>query len=150
MLFTRRSLAEAEVPATDGLDPATARVVVRLTNVRPAALRLRDLRSPAIGRLVQVTGAVVRASGVRPLVTGLDFECPKCGASTSVEFEGGAYAPPAGCVAPGCKARAMVPVHSSARTVDWQRIRLQASLNRVGEGRRGRGGGCGLAGPPPT
>ena len=108
---------------------SAARIRVRLTGLPPsAALPLRDLRAAAVGRLVSVSGVVVRATGVRPLVTSLDFECGKCGSSTRIPFaaEGGYRCVlPKTCLVPGCRGKAPAPIPGSAATIDAQRARLQ-------------------------
>jgi DNA replicative helicase MCM subunit Mcm2 (Cdc46/Mcm family) len=43
------------------------------------------------GRLVTVTGTVVRASGTRPLVTAMGFACGSCGEEHLRRFDDGVY-----------------------------------------------------------
>ena len=100
----------------------------RLARMSPAATRVRSLRAPAIGRLVSVTGTVVRASGVRPLPTAVTFECAACGSAARVPLDAGRWpAAPGACGGRGgsCRGRRFFPDLSSAEAVDWQRLRLQ-------------------------
>ena len=94
----------------------------------PARTRVRSLRAPAIGRLVSVTGTVVRASGVRPLPTAVSFECSSCGSAVRVPLDAGRWpAAPGACGGSGggCRGKKFFPDLSSAEAVDWQRLRLQ-------------------------
>ncbi|EFJ39894.1 minichromosome maintenance protein 8 [Volvox carteri f. nagariensis] len=77
------------------------------------------------GKLVTLRGTVVRMTPVRPLVTRLDFVCAKCGSTTGVNFADGVYTLPTKCTGDGCRSRTFTPLRSSARCVDWQKIRLQ-------------------------
>lgn len=77
------------------------------------------------GKLVTVSGTVVRASNVAPLVVELDFVCEKCGESTRAKLLDGAYCPPAACDTDGCRGRTFQPDRKSARGVDWQKLRIQ-------------------------
>ena len=114
----------------------------------PAQTRVRALRAPAIGRLVSVTGTVVRASGIKPLPTAVSFECTACGSVARVSLDAGRWpgAPRAcggsGGGSSGCRGKRFFPDLSSAETLDWQRLRLQ-DLPVDGEG----GGGGGAQGP---
>lgn len=110
------------------------RVLPRLVRMSPASTRVRSLRAPSIGRLVSVTGTVVRASGVRPLPTSVPFECTSCGAVAEVALEGGRWAgAPRACNGSGsgnggggsCRSRRFFPDLAATDTVDWQRLRLQ-------------------------
>ena len=78
------------------------------------------------GKLVTIKGTVVRASGIKPMITELDFLCLKCSCSTDVRFADGIYAPPAACSADGCRGRSFLPQRSTAKAIDWQKLRLQA------------------------
>ena len=122
----------------------------------PAQTRVHALRAPAIGRLVSVTGTVVRASGVKPLPTAVGFECASCGGVSRVPLDAGRWAgAPRACFGGGggsngnnCRGKRFFPDLASAETVDWQRLRLQdLPVDGVGGGMRneasGEGGGGG-------
>ena len=128
------------------------RVRPRLARMSPAATRVRSLRAPAIGRLVSVTGTVVRASGVRPLPTAVSFECAACGSVTRVPLDAGRWpGAPRACGGGKeggscCRGKRFFPDLSSAETVDWQRLRLQDLPIDDGDvGANGGGGGGGGA-----
>ena len=72
-----------------------------------------------------VRGTVTRMSAIRPLVTDMEFACAKCGALQRVAFPEGRFAPPASCPGEGCRSRSFAAQLGSARSVDWQKIRVQ-------------------------
>jgi DNA helicase MCM8 len=103
--------------------PLTSRISVRMTNYKPHT-PLRNIKSNFVDKFVAVRGNVVRVSSIRPLVTAMDFSCPKCGHVQRMAFTDGKYSPPLMCVG-RCKGRFFMPVRGSAATIDYQRIRLQ-------------------------
>mmetsp|Transcript_19880 Transcript_19880/g.50261 ORF Transcript_19880/g.50261 Transcript_19880/m.50261 type:complete len:114 (-) Transcript_19880:16-357(-) len=86
---------------------------------------MRSLKSDKIGKLVAVRGSVIRVSSLRPMVSLMEFACPRCGAWTQVPLQDGKYAPPSKCPSAGCQVKNLTPVRSSADTRDWQKIRLR-------------------------
>jgi hypothetical protein len=82
-------------------------------------------QNASAGRLVTIRGTVVRASNVKPLVTHLDFLCSKCGEMTSQQLVDGIYQPPTSCKGDGCRGRTFLPHRKSAKTMDWQKLRIQ-------------------------
>ncbi|KXZ52381.1 hypothetical protein GPECTOR_9g425 [Gonium pectorale] len=112
----------------EGGPPAPGRIAIRLVNHPASATHIRGLKSSSIGKLVTLRGTVVRMSPVRPLVTSMDFVCAKCGARTRQALQDGVYALPAKCSGEGCRSRTFTPHRSSARCVDWQKIRIQELL----------------------
>lgn len=77
----------------------------------------------AIDRLVSVRGTVVKVSTVRPLVRQLSFVCVKCGTNITCDFPDGKFSPPSICAIQGCKSRSFDPLRSTARPIDFQKIR---------------------------
>ena len=67
-------------------------------------------------------------SGVRPLVTEMEFLCCKCGAAALCRFPDGKYAPPASCSTDGCRSRTFAPDRPSATSTDFQKIRVQVDI----------------------
>jgi hypothetical protein len=80
-----------------------------------------------VGRLVTIRGTVVRASNIKPLVTDLDFLCSKCGEMATERLVDGIYQPPTSCRGDGCRSRTFLPQRKSAKTIDWQKLRIQVS-----------------------
>jgi len=55
-------------------------IKVRIKNLPPSQqIRIRDIRSIHIGKMLSVVGLVRQKSDVRPQVTNAKFECPSCG-----------------------------------------------------------------------
>ncbi|KAL5711249.1 DNA helicase [Ranunculus cassubicifolius] len=103
------------------------RINIRLHN-HSNVIALRELKAASIGRLVSVRGTIVKVSTVKPLVIHMMFTCSKCGSSISRVFPDGKFSPPPGCTVYGCKSRTFTPVRSTAKAIDFQKIRLQELL----------------------
>jgi len=90
-------LAESAIRTIDiGLADATLRV--RFTNLPDsAAIRIRDIRSEHIGKLIVVDGIVKRASEIRPEVSEAIFVCPECGMRISIVQTERLLTPPQSC-----------------------------------------------------
>lgn len=104
---------------------AEAKPKVRIVNHPESTVQIRSMKASAIGRLVTVTGTVVRIGAVRPQITQMDFICNKCSFSSTCLFEEGRYTPPTACPAEGCRSKSFDPLRSSAHSIDWQKIRVQ-------------------------
>lgn len=68
-------------------------------------------------------GSVVKVSTVRPLVLQMDFACGKCGTVITRIFPDGKFSPPIVCSIQGCRSKSFSPVRSSAKPIDFQKIR---------------------------
>jgi len=53
--------------------------------VEPIKLKIEELRSKHIGKLVKIQAKVIQASDVRPQVVSAEFECPECHTLINVE-----------------------------------------------------------------
>ncbi|KAK8941695.1 hypothetical protein KSP40_PGU011360 [Platanthera guangdongensis] len=104
------------------------KINIRLYNHPDSAITLKNLKSASIGKLVSVRGTVVKVSTVRPLVTQMDFTCAKCGDITTRVFPDGKFSPTVSCSIHGCRSRTFTPIRSSAKTIDFQKIRIQEIL----------------------
>ncbi|XP_024985408.1 probable DNA helicase MCM8 [Cynara cardunculus var. scolymus] len=105
-----------------------AKVNIRLHNHPESMIALKNLKAAYIERLVSVRGTVVKVSTVRPLVVQMSFICTKCGTTIPRDFPDGKFSPPSVCVIHGCKSRTFNPIRSSARPIDFQKIRIQELL----------------------
>eukprot|EP00965_Chrysotila_dentata_P098086 3243497-Pleurochrysis_carterae.AAC.2 len=85
---------------------------------------LRYVKADKIGRLVAVTGSVIRVSSLRPFVTAMSYSCARCGRATREALVDGKYRPPTAC-AHGCGAKSLSVDRPNAAARDWQKIRLQ-------------------------
>ncbi|KAG0465126.1 hypothetical protein HPP92_019290 [Vanilla planifolia] len=104
------------------------KVTIRLYNHLDSMISLKNLKAAYIGKLVSVHGSVVKVSTVKPLVTEMDFLCAKCGTTITRAFPDGKFSPPLGCTIYGCKSRTFTPYKCSAKTIDFQKIRIQELL----------------------
>nr|XP_018628273.2 probable DNA helicase MCM8 isoform X1 [Nicotiana tomentosiformis] len=104
------------------------KINIRLHNYPESVIALKNLKAAYIDRLVYVRGTVVKVSTVKPLVMQMDFACTKCGTSITRDFPDGKFSPPPICKLHGCKCRTFNPIRSTARLIDFQKIRCGAWL----------------------
>ncbi|XP_016465305.2 putative DNA helicase MCM8 isoform X1 [Nicotiana tabacum] len=104
------------------------KINIRLHNYPESVIALKNLKAAYIDRLVSVRGTVVKVSTVKPLVMQMDFACTKCGTSITRDFPDGKFSPPPICKLHGCKCRTFNPIRSTARLIDFQKIRIQELL----------------------
>src|SRR3989344_4373596 len=83
--FPEETLPAAE-EATRQIDlPAEAKLKLRLINLPESKdIRIRNIRSEHVGKLIAVDGIVKRASEVRPEVSEAIFQCPNCGTKHTI------------------------------------------------------------------
>ncbi|RCV17352.1 hypothetical protein SETIT_3G213500v2 [Setaria italica] len=112
------------------------KVNIRLYNTG-ATIALKKLKAAFIKKLVTVRGTVVKVSTVKPLVLELEFRCMKCGKENPRVFCDGKFSPPMSCTIQGCRSRTFTPDRSSAKLMDFQKIRIQelVSADNHEEGR---------------
>jgi DNA helicase MCM8 len=104
------------------------RLNVRLCNYTPLT-PLRQLKSCNIGKFVGIKGTVIRVSNIKPLVVGMPFQCGRCGHEFFVSFIDGKFTLPERCMSENrCRSKTFLPIKERARTVDWQKVRLQEYL----------------------
>ncbi|KAJ0476592.1 putative DNA helicase [Helianthus annuus] len=106
----------------------STKVNIRLHNHPESMIALKNLKAAYIERLVSVRGTVIKVSTVKPLVVQMSFVCTKCGTTIARDFPDGKFSPPSVCVIHGCKSRSFNPIRSSARPIDFQKIRIQELL----------------------
>lgn len=70
-----------------------------------------------------VRGTVLKVSTVKPLVLQLNFQCMKCATKFPRVFCDGKFSPPVSCSIQGCKSRTFIPMRSTAKLMDFQKIR---------------------------
>ncbi|CAN4117008.1 unnamed protein product [Withania somnifera] len=104
------------------------KINIRLHNYPQSIIALKNLKAAYIDRLVSVRGTVVKVSTVKPLVMQMSFACTKCGTSIIRDFPDGKFSPPPVCELHGCKCRTFNPIRSTARIIDFQKIRIQELL----------------------
>ncbi len=98
---------------------------------------LRAIRSKHVGKLIHISGIMMRASEVKPLLVEAAFLCRVCGDITRQEQEDGRYTEPAECQ--HCKAKTpmrLIPEQSIFQ--DWQKVRIQEAPEELPPGQMPR------------
>ncbi|KAH6802599.1 minichromosome maintenance 8 [Perilla frutescens var. frutescens] len=62
------------------------------------------------------------------LISRMSFSCAKRGTTITCDFPDGKFSPPMKCEMVACKSRNFNPIRSSARPIDFQKIRIQELL----------------------
>ncbi len=79
---------------------------VRIRNLPTTSeIKIRDIRSRHIGKILQVGGLIKVAVSVRPMVTAIEFECQSCGHVIKVEQKEKTIKMPSICTNCGKKGR---------------------------------------------
>lgn len=105
-------------------------VRARLVNFKPVT-QLKDMRSNLYGKLVAITGMVIRCSNRRPHCLALAFRCDTCSEEMVVPLYDGKYEPPDRCIQDSrgsrCIGNRFEPIRNSPknRIVEWQSLRIQ-------------------------
>ncbi|GBG72984.1 hypothetical protein CBR_g12702 [Chara braunii] len=101
----------------------------------PTVLRLRDLKTEEIGKLVAVSGTVTRTSEVRPELLYGTFKCLECGTVIHHVEQQFKYTQPAICPNSTCSNRERwALMRHECKFVDWQRVRVQENADEVPAG----------------
>jgi replicative DNA helicase Mcm len=111
-------------------------IKARITNYTDH-IALRAVRSKHIGKLVHVSGIMMRASEVKPLLVQAMFQCRICDEKIPQTQEDGRYTEPARC--PLCDKKTpmrLLPQESQFR--DWQKVRIQESPDELPPGQMPR------------
>jgi replicative DNA helicase Mcm len=111
-------------------------IKARITNYSDH-IALRAIRSKHIGKLVHVSGIMMRASEVKPLLVQAMFQCRICEEKIPQTQEEGRYTEPARC--PLCDKKTpmrLLPQESQFR--DWQKVRIQESPDELPPGQMPR------------
>jgi len=121
-----RALRAIDTPTGVTLDEANFRIIKV-----PRRLKIRDIRSEDIGKLVSIEGLVTKATEVRPKVVDAVFECPYCHHVFSMGQSGRQFKEPVECdqESGGCgrKAQHFKLLIEQCKFANAQKIRLQES-----------------------
>jgi len=121
-----RTLREMDIPTGVTLDEANLRVIKL-----PRKVKIRDIRSHDIGKLVSIEGLVTKATEVRPKIVEAAFECPFCHHIFSIVQTGSQFKEPYECPQEdgGCgrKAQRFLLRVDKSKFANAQKIRLQES-----------------------
>uniref|UniRef100_A0A7S1NNR3 DNA helicase n=1 Tax=Eutreptiella gymnastica TaxID=73025 RepID=A0A7S1NNR3_9EUGL len=110
------------------------RIHVRIHNL-PKCTRYSKLMASSVGKFCAIQGTVVRVSSVRPMVSAMEYKCPKCEGSQVVQLKDGAYRPPDKCMAKRCGGGRMEPWRRMASTFDWQKLKVEELKDGNEQGR---------------
>lgn len=100
-------------------------------------VQLRAIRSKHIGKLVHVSGIMMRASEVKPLLVQAMFQCRICDEKIPQTQEEGRYTEPVRC--PLCdKKTPMRLLAQESQFRDWQKVRIQESPEELPPGKMPR------------
>jgi replicative DNA helicase Mcm len=114
----------------------TTLIKARITNYSEH-VALRAIRSKHIGKLVHVSGIMMRASEVKPLLVQAMFQCRICDEKIPQPQEEGRYTEPARC--PLCdKKTPMRLLAQESQFRDWQKVRIQESPDELPPGQMPR------------
>ena len=120
------NLREMDIPTGVTLDNAYVRILKL-----PTQVRIRDIRSEDIGKLISIEGLVLKATEVRPRIVEAAFECPFCRHIFSVEQNERNFIEPSECPGEdgGCgrKVQKFILLQDKSKFVNAQMIRLQDS-----------------------
>ncbi|MCK5506880.1 MAG: minichromosome maintenance protein MCM [Thermodesulfovibrionia bacterium] len=98
---------------------------------------LRSIRSRHIGKLLRISGILMRASEVKPLLIQAIFKCRRCGEELPQMQEDGRYIEPEQCTVCGKKTPVrLIPEKSQFK--DWQKVRIQESPDELPPGQMPR------------
>jgi len=100
---------------------------IRIINL-PEKIKIRDLRSRHVAKLISIEGIVRKATEVRPKVLEAGFECLNCGNITKVPQEDAKFKEPSECSHRICGKKGPFTLNFTHSTfVDAQKIRVQES-----------------------
>ena len=120
------ALREMDMPTGVTLDEANLRIINLLRKVK-----IREIRSGDIGKLVAIEGMVTKATEVRPRVVEAVFECPFCHHIFSILQSGRQFKEPIECdqESGGCgrKVQRFKLLVEKSKFANAQKVRLQES-----------------------
>lgn len=99
----------------------------------PGVVKLRDLRSSQVGKLVSLSGTVTRTSEVRPELLVASFSCNSCGREVLDVDQQFKYTEPPSCSQCHEREKWTLIVEKST-FIDWQRIRVQENASEIPAG----------------
>ena len=91
----------------------------------PIERHLRQINAEIIGKMTSVSGMVVRASEVKPLVKEITYVCPADHPTQRFFLKGMSVTIPVKCERPDCPHKDLEIKPESSRFVDFQILRLQ-------------------------
>ncbi|MDE1766419.1 MAG: minichromosome maintenance protein MCM [Thaumarchaeota archaeon] len=96
----------------------------RISNY-PAQRSLREVNAEVIGRMISVSGMVVRSSEIKPLAKELVYICPEGHQTKRVQEKGLEFKEPMKCDNGKCTHRELELNPEQSKFIDFQMVRLQ-------------------------
>lgn len=116
-------LRDIDIPMDVDLDNPTIRICGNEQSVR-----VRDIRTEKINKLVTVSGIVQKISEVWPRITEAHFECARCGHVTKIPQNGHRFLEPLECENEMCGRKGPFKLMvGPSKMIDTQKLRLQES-----------------------
>jgi replicative DNA helicase Mcm len=97
---------------------------VRISNY-PVQRSLREINAEVIGKMVSVSGMVVRSSEIKPLAKELVYHCPVGHVTRRVQEKGLEFKEPLKCDDAKCTHRDLDLTPEQSKFIDFQMVRLQ-------------------------
>ncbi|VDK43870.1 unnamed protein product [Cylicostephanus goldi] len=98
-------------------------------------LPVRDIKANCVGKLVTVTGIVIRATEIKPIVEVMTYACDTCGAEVYQPVNGPSFMPAVNCPSKDCvESKANGRLHMQVRGSKFgkfQEIRIQETSDQV-------------------
>jgi len=130
-------IAVLQLQAPDYVESIDSSLIkARVTNYSEH-VKLRAIRSKHIGKLIHISGIMMRASEVKPLLVQAVFQCRICDEKIPQTQEDGRYTEPVRC--PLCdKKTPMRLLSQESQFRDWQKVRIQESPEELPPGQMPR------------
>ncbi|KIH51263.1 MCM2/3/5 family protein, partial [Ancylostoma duodenale] len=98
-------------------------------------LAVRDIKANCVGKLVTVSGIVIRATEVKPIVEVMTYACDTCGAEVYQPVNGPSFMPAVNCPSKDCvESKANGRLHMQVRGSKFgkfQEIKIQETSDQV-------------------
>ena len=109
------------------IDKTLSNAHLRIINI-PQKVKIRDLRSTHISKLIAIEGLVRMATEVRPRIRVAAFECSGCGEMMLVTQSSGKFVEPYICKNEGCGRKGPFKIKlTESEFIDAQKLRVQES-----------------------
>ncbi|KAK6027817.1 MCM2/3/5 family protein [Ostertagia ostertagi] len=100
-------------------------------------LPVRDIKANYVGKLVTVTGVVIRATEVKPILEVMTYACDTCGAEVYQPVNGPSFMPAVNCPSKDCvESKANGRLHMQSDQVPVGSIPRALTVNIYGEATR--------------
>jgi len=123
------SIKAIELAAERIVDGKKSLSVVIKNLPKTQLVKIRNIRTDHIDKLVYIEGQIKSKTTVRPLITSARFECPSCGAIIPVLMTESKFKEPSKC---GCGRKGKFTLLVKIKT-DAQNLSVEEDLGEIGE-----------------